>query len=81
MRDLIAKLHDSEHGYNLLLDVYKSLLDKESSSTATAIKAQVKYSDRGKQLHKDLMELFKTASKEKRDLIKNLRPYLSPAFK
>jgi len=79
--DLIARLHDGEYGYLLLLDVYKALLEKESSSATTAIKALAEYTHMNEQLHKDLMELFKTASKEQRSLIKVHRANLQPTFK
>jgi DNA-binding MarR family transcriptional regulator len=79
--DLIVGLHDGEYGYKLLLDVYKALLEKESSSATTAIKALAKYTNMNEQLHKDLMEFFKIASKEKRGLIKGHRANLLPAFK
>jgi len=79
--DLIALIHDGKYGYELLLDVYKALLEKKSNSATTAIRSLAKYPDMNEQLHKDLMELFKTASKEQRDLIKVHRTNLQSTFK
>ena len=79
--DLIAAIHGGEYGYQLLWDIYKALLDKSSASATTAINALAKHTKKNEQLHTDLMELFKTAPKEKRDLIKVHRTHLLPFFK
>jgi hypothetical protein len=77
--DLIAAIHDGEYGYQLLWGIYKALLDKSSASAPTAINALAKYAEKSEQLHKDLLEHFKTAPKEKRDLIKVHRTHLFPS--
>ena len=63
------------------MGIYKALLDKNSASATTAINALAKHINKNEQLHKDLMEHFKTAPKEKRDLIKVHCTHLLPSFK
>jgi DNA polymerase III delta prime subunit len=68
---ILAAISEGEYRYKLLLSIYEALIKNKSQSSRTAIDSLIgNHPERQAEIRQKLLETFKGASEEGRDLIK-----------